>query len=72
MLCNTPYPYTANVFKESQPDPLNTLTQDIKVPGDQVDVNMHPTKHEVILLHQEEMIQAINDALREVHSGEMQ
>ncbi len=42
------------------------------MPGDQVDVNIHPTKHEVILLHQEEMIQAISDALQKVHSGEVQ
>lgn len=40
--------------------------------GDQVDVNIHPTKHEVILLHQDEMIQAISDALQKVHSGPMQ
>ncbi len=37
-----------------------------------MDVNIHPTKHEVIMLHQEEMIQALCDALQQLHSGQLQ
>ncbi|CAL5222516.1 g4891 [Coccomyxa viridis] len=45
---------------------------DIQLPGDQVDVNVHPTKHEVIMLHQEEITQALCDALQHLHSGQLQ
>lgn len=48
------------------------LLQDIQLPGDQVDVNVHPTKHEVIMLHQEEITQALCDALQHLHSGQLQ
>ena len=50
----------------------HALLQDIKMPGDQVDVNVHPTKHEVIMLHQEEVIQTLSNALEQLHSGHTQ
>ena len=37
-----------------------------------MDVNVHPTKHEVIMLHQEEITQALCDALQQLHSGQLQ
>ncbi len=43
--------------------------QDIAIPGDQVDVNVHPTKHEVILLHQDAIVEAITSALEQLQQG---
>lgn len=43
--------------------------QAINIPGDQVDVNVHPTKHEVVFLHQEEIISSISAAVEEVLLG---
>lgn len=48
---------------------LLALLQDINIPGDQVDVNVHPTKHEVIFLHQEHIIAAITDEMERLHQG---
>ena len=45
------------------------LLQDIAIPGDQVDVNVHPTKHEVIFLHQDDIIAAITDEVERLHQG---
>ena len=47
----------------------NVLLQDIAIPGDQVDVNVHPTKHEVIFLHQDGIIAAITDEVERLHQG---
>ena len=43
--------------------------QDITIPGDHVDVNVHPTKHEVILLHQDGIVRAITDELEQLQQA---
>ncbi|BDA41574.1 DNA mismatch repair protein Mlh1 [Coccomyxa sp. Obi] len=42
---------------------------DLKLPGDQVDVNVHPTKHEVVFLHQDEILACINEAVEGLLQG---
>lgn len=39
---------------------------ELKVPPDAVDVNVHPTKEEVTILHQDAIISGVCDALREL------
>ena len=34
-----------------------------------MDVNVHPTKHEVIFLHQDHIIAAITDEVERLHQG---
>ena len=41
------------------------LEQDLRLPGDHVDVNLHPTKKEVGFLHQDLLIEAICSAVEE-------
>ena len=36
------------------------------MPGNHVDVNLHPTKREVGFLHQDELLEAIRAAVEEV------
>lgn len=45
------------------------MPQDLKLPGDQVDVNVHPTKHEVVFLHQDEILACINEAVEGLLQG---
>lgn len=40
-----------------------TWAQDLKMPGSQVDVNLHPTKREVGFLHQDALIDALRSAV---------
>ena len=40
--------------------------QDLTMPGSHVDVNMHPTKQEVGFLHQDELLEAIREAVEEL------
>lgn len=47
------------------------LEQDVRLPGDQVDVNVHPTKHEVVFLHQEEILTCISDAAQDLLQGQI-
>ena len=46
-----------------------SMLQDMEIPGDQVDVNVHPTKHEVVFLHQEEIITSISTTVEELLQG---
>lgn len=40
--------------------------QDLTMPGSHVDVNLHPTKQEVGFLHQDELLEAIREAVEEL------
>lgn len=40
--------------------------QDLTMPGSHVDVNLHPTKQEVGFLHQDQLLEAIRDAVEEL------
>jgi DNA mismatch repair protein MLH1 len=37
----------------------------MEMPGNQVDVNLHPTKREVGFLHQDALIEAVSSAVQE-------
>lgn len=40
--------------------------QDLTMPGSHVDVNLHPTKQEVGFLHQDQLLEAIREAVEEL------
>lgn len=44
----------------------------VTVPGHQVDVNVHPTKREVALLHQDELYEELCNTIRELLAGSVQ
>jgi DNA mismatch repair protein MLH1 len=50
-----------SAFTKAKP----VLVVKVKVPGTQVDVNVHPSKRQVALMHQEELCAAISNKLRE-------
>eukprot|EP00980_Cylindrotheca_fusiformis_P009681 scaffold2141_cov120-Cylindrotheca_fusiformis.AAC.16 len=50
-----------SLFTKAKP----VLVVNIKVPGTQVDVNVHPTKRQVALVHQEELCSAISNNLKD-------
>ena len=41
------------------------VAQDLRLPGEHVDVNLHPTKREVGFLHQDQLIEAVCTAVEE-------
>lgn len=42
------------------------LLQELNMPGNHVDVNLHPTKKEVGFLHQEQLLEGIRAAVENV------
>lgn len=50
-----------SAFTKSKP----VLVVKVKVPGNQVDVNVHPSKRQVALMYQEELCAAISNKLKE-------
>lgn len=44
---------------------LMPVLKDLRLPGNHVDVNLHPTKKEVGFLHQDLLIEAICTAVEE-------